>query len=181
MLSEFLDKEIVTSLSTVNPIEVRVMQKVPMTIRGEQKLREELARLLKLRPIITKAIGEARELGDLKENAEYHAAREEQGICEAQIRDIEYKLSVAQIIDIAKIENNGKVIFGSTVTITDLVSDAQSTYQIVGEDEAEIKSGRISVSSPIARGLVGKLVGDDIIISTPSGDKEFEIDKVSYV
>ncbi|MCR9420523.1 transcription elongation factor GreA [Vibrio sp. RM-69-4] len=157
------------------------MEKVPMTVRGEQLLREELDRLLKLRPQITQAIATARELGDLKENAEYHAAREEQGICEAQIRDIEYKLSVAQVIDITKMENTGKVIFGSTVTLIDSDTDEVKRYQIVGEDEAEIKSGRISVSSPIARGLIGKMEGDEVIISTPGGDKDFEIDKVEYL
>ncbi|MDN3698985.1 MULTISPECIES: transcription elongation factor GreA [Vibrio] len=157
------------------------MEKVPMTLRGESKLREELERLLKLRPIISAAIGEARELGDLKENAEYHAAREEQGICEAQIRDIEYKLSVAQIIDVTKMENTGKIIFGTTVTLIDVDTDAEVKYQIVSEDEADIKSGRISVKSPIARGLVGKMEGDEVIISTPGGDKDFEIDKVEYI
>lgn len=157
------------------------MEKVPMTVRGEKLLRDELERLLKLRPKITQAIAEARELGDLKENAEYHAAREEQGICEAQIRDIEYKLSVAQVIDIAKIENTGKVIFGSTVSLIDVDTDEEKRYQIVGDDEAEIKVGRISVSSPIARGLIGKMEGDEVSISTPGGDKVFEIDKVDYL
>ena len=152
-----------------------------MTLRGEQKLREELDTLLKRRPIISAAIAEARELGDLKENAEYHAAREEQGICEAQIRDIEYKLSVAQVIDVTKMDNTGKIIFGSTVTLIDLDTEQESTYQIVGEDEAEIKAGRISVSSPIARGLIGKLEGDEVVISTPGGDKDYEIDKVQYL
>ncbi|PXA71270.1 MULTISPECIES: transcription elongation factor GreA [Vibrio] len=157
------------------------MEKVPMTVRGEKLLRDELERLLKLRPKITQAIAEARELGDLKENAEYHAAREEQGICEAQIRDIEYKLSVAQVIDIAKIENTGKVIFGATVSLIDVDTDEEKRYQIVGDDEAEIKAGRISVSSPIARGLIGKMEGDEVTISTPGGDKVFEIDKVDYL
>jgi transcription elongation factor GreA len=157
------------------------MEKVPMTVRGETQLREELDRLLKLRPKITQAIAEARELGDLKENAEYHAAREEQGICEAQIRDIEYKLSVAQVIDITKIENNGKIIFGATVTLIDVKTDEEKRYQIVGDDEASIKDGRISVSSPIARGLIGKFEGDDVIIVTPGGEKDFEIDKVEYI
>ncbi len=157
------------------------MQKVPMTVRGEQKLREELDALLKRRPQISVAIAEARELGDLKENAEYHAAREEQGICEAQIRDIEYKLSVAQVIDVTKMDNNGKVIFGSTVTVIDLDTEAQSTYQIVGDDEADIKAGLISVSSPIARGLIGKEEGDEVSIATPGGNKDYEIDKVDYL
>ncbi|MFC1234544.1 transcription elongation factor GreA [Vibrio sp. DW001] len=157
------------------------MEKVPMTLRGEKKLREELEILLKRRPLISAAIAEARELGDLKENAEYHAAREEQGICEAQIRDIEYKLSVAQVIDVTKMDNTGKIIFGTTVTLIDLDTEEESTYQIVGEDEANIKAGRISVTSPIARGLIGKLEGDEVIISTPGGDKDYEIDKVLYV
>ncbi|ENM5738560.1 transcription elongation factor GreA [Vibrio mimicus] len=157
------------------------MEKVPMTVRGEKLLREELDRLLKLRPKITEAIAEARELGDLKENAEYHAAREEQGICEAQIRDIEYKLSVAQVIDVTGMDNSGKVIFGSTVTVIDVNTDEEKTYQIVGDDEADIKSGRISVNSPIARGLIGKFEGDEVAIATPGGDKVLEIDRVEYL
>ncbi|KOO13656.1 transcription elongation factor GreA [Vibrio sp. TBV020] len=157
------------------------MEKVPMTLRGEQQLRVELDRLLKLRPQISEAIAEARELGDLKENAEYHAAREEQGICEAQIRDIEYKLSVAQVIDVTKMDNSGKVIFGSTVTLIDCDTEEEKTYQIVGDDEADIKAGRISVSSPIARGLIGKMEGDEVVISTPGGDRDFEIDSVEYI
>ncbi|EPE37825.1 transcription elongation factor [Candidatus Photodesmus katoptron] len=156
------------------------MEKVPMTSRGAQLLRDELRRLLKLRPKISEAIAEARDLGDLKENAEYHAAREEQAICEAQIRDIEYKLSVAQIIDVSKMKNTGKVIFGTTVTLIDIDTNEEKTYQIVGDDEADIKSGRISVSSPIARGLIGKMEGGEVVISTPGGDKDFEINKVLY-
>ncbi|NLS12734.1 transcription elongation factor GreA [Vibrio sp. SM6] len=157
------------------------MEKVPMTVRGEQLLRTELERLLKLRPQISEAIAEARELGDLKENAEYHAAREEQGICEAQIRDIEYKLSVAQVIDVSKMDNSGKVIFGATVTLIDLESDEEKKYQIVGDDEANIKLGLISVSSPMARGLIGKMEGDEVVITTPGGQKDFEIDRVEYL
>lgn len=157
------------------------MEKVPMTVRGEQILREELDALLKRRPLISEAIAEARELGDLKENAEYHAAREEQGICEAQIRDIEYKLSVAQVIDVSKMENTGKIIFGTTVTLIDIDTDKEVKYQIVGDDEADIKQGKISVSSPIARGLIGKFEGDEVMISTPGGDKDFEIASVDYV
>lgn len=157
------------------------MEKVPMTVRGEQKLREELQRLMKRRPIITQAIAEARELGDLKENAEYHAAREEQGICEAQIRDIEYKLSVAQVIDISKITNEGKIIFGATVSLIDCDTDETLTYKIVGDDEADIKQNLISVNSPIARGLIGKEEGDEVSITTPGGIKLFEIDQVEYL
>ena len=157
------------------------MDKVPMTVRGEKKLREELEVLLKRRPIISKAIGEARELGDLKENAEYHAAREDQGICEAQIRDIEYKLSLSHVIDVTKMDNNGKVIFGTTVTLIDINSEEEFIYQIVADDEADIKTGRISVNSPIARGLIGKMEGDETVIQTPGGQKEFEIEKVAYI
>ncbi len=157
------------------------MDKVPMTIRGEKLLRDELDVLLKRRPLISKAIGEARELGDLKENAEYHAAREEQGICEAQIRDIEYKLSVAQVIDVTKMTNTGKVIFGSTVTLVDVDTDDTVKYQIVADDEANIREGRISVNSPIARGLIGKMVEDEVNIQTPGGTKEFEIEAVDYI
>ncbi|UTV27264.1 transcription elongation factor GreA [Photobacterium atrarenae] len=157
------------------------MDKVPMTVRGEKMLREELETLMKRRPIISQAIGEARELGDLKENAEYHAAREEQGICEAQIRDIEYKLSVAQVIDVSKMENTGKVIFGTTVTLIDVDTEEEVQYQIVGDDEADIKAGRISVNSPIARGLIGKMQDDEVMIVTPGGQREFEIAEVAYI
>lgn len=157
------------------------MDKVPMTVRGEQKLRQELEVLMKRRPLISQAIAEARELGDLKENAEYHAAREEQGICEAQIRDIEYKLSVAQVIDVTKMSNSGKVIFGTTVTLLNLDTDEETTYRIVGDDEADFKQNLISVNSPIARGLIGKMEGDEVQISTPGGTKEFEIVEVQYI
>lgn len=157
------------------------MDRIPMTVSGEQKLRAELDRLVKLRPEISKAIAEARELGDLKENAEYHAAREEQGLCEAQIRDIEFKLSNSQVIDVSKIENTGKVIFGTTVTLIDLDTDAEVTYHIVGDDEADIKQNQISVNSPIARGLIGKMEGEEVVIQTPGGAKEFEIDQVEYI
>ena len=157
------------------------MNKVPMTVKGEKLLREELDRLLKRRPEISKAIAEARELGDLKENAEYHSAREEQGICEAQIRDIEYKLSVAQVIDVTKQPKSDKIIFGSTVTLIDVNDDSSVTYCIVGDDESDIKKNLISVNSPIARGLIGKLEGDEVSINTPGGLKEFEIDKVDYI
>ncbi len=152
-----------------------------MTVRGEQKLLKELEVLLKRRPLISQAIAEARELGDLKENAEYHAAREEQGICEAQIRDIEYKLSVAQVIDVTTLTNTGKVIFGTTIKLLDLDSDKEMIYCIVGDDEADIKQNLISVNSPIARGLIGKLAGDEVQITTPGGLKEFEIMDVQYV
>lgn len=152
-----------------------------MTVSGELKLRTELDRLVKLRPEISKAIAEARELGDLKENAEYHAAREEQGLCEAQVRDIEAKLANCQVIDVTKMENTGKVIFGATVTLIDVDSEEEMTYMIVGDDEANIKNNQISVNSPIARGLIGKMEGDEVTIQTPGGAKEFEIDHVEYI
>ena len=135
------------------------MQRVPMTTAGAEALRKELDQLKKVdRPRISAAIAEAREHGDLKENAEYHAAREQQGFCEGRIQDIESKLSNAQIIDITSIQNTGKVIFGVTVTIVDVDSDEEKVYQIVGDDEADIKSGKLSVNSPIARGLILSLI-----------------------
>jgi transcription elongation factor GreA len=158
------------------------MSKVPMTVVGAEQLRKELE-LLKFdrRPKITEAIASARELGDLKENAEYHAAREEQGICEARIRDIEGKLSNAQIIDVTKLENTGRVIFGTTVTILNVDTDAEVKYRIVGDDEADIKQNLISVNSPIARGLIGKNEGDDVSITTPGGLTDYEIVTVEYI
>ncbi|MCE9786191.1 transcription elongation factor GreA [Shewanella chilikensis] len=158
------------------------MNKVPMTLVGAEQLRKELD-ILKFdrRPKITEAIAAARELGDLKENAEYHAAREEQGICEARIRDIEGKLSNAQIIDVTKMPNNGRIIFGSTVTILNLDTDAEVTYRIVGDDEANIKENQISVNSPIARGLIGKNLGDEVNIQTPGGLAEYEVVAVEYI
>ncbi|AZG72468.1 transcription elongation factor GreA [Shewanella livingstonensis] len=158
------------------------MSKVPMTVVGADQLRKELE-LLKFdrRPKITEAIASARELGDLKENAEYHAAREDQGICEARIRDIEGKLSNAQIIDVTKLENTGRVIFGTTVTILNIDTDAEVTYRIVGDDEADIKQNLISVNSPIARGLIGKSEGDEVSITTPGGLTDYEIVTVKYL
>ncbi|MBZ4679739.1 MAG: transcription elongation factor GreA [Shewanella sp.] len=158
------------------------MNKVPMTLVGAEQLRKELD-ILKFdrRPKITEAIAAARELGDLKENAEYHAAREEQGICEARIRDIEGKLSNAQIIDVTKMPNNGRIIFGSTVTILNLDTGAEVTYRIVGDDEANIKENLISVNSPIARGLIGKNLGDEVNIQTPGGLAEYEVVAVEYI
>ncbi len=157
------------------------MEKVPMTARGEQKLREELEALMKRRPLISAAIAEARELGDLKENAEYHAAREQQGFCEGRIQDIEGKLGNAQIIDVSKIPNRGKVIFGVTVTLLNIDTEDEVKYQIVGDDEADIKKNRISVNSPIARGLIGKEVDSEIEISTPGGLVEYEIMAVDHI
>ncbi|QLE86386.1 MULTISPECIES: transcription elongation factor GreA [Shewanella] len=158
------------------------MNKVPMTVVGAEQLRKELDHLkFEKRPQIAEAIGIARELGDLKENAEYHAAREEQGLAEARVRDIEGKLSHAQIIDVTTMENNGRVIFGATVTILNIDTDEEVTYRIVGEDEANIKENLLSVSSPIARGLIGKNLDDEISIVTPGGTNDFEITKVEYI
>ena len=158
------------------------MQKIPMTVRGAQLLREELDYLKnERRPEIIKAIAEAREHGDLKENAEYHAAREQQGFCEGRIQEIESKLGNSQIIDVTKIPNNGKVIFGATVVLFNTNTDEEVTYRLVGDDEADIKNGLISVNSPIARGLVGKEVDDVVNIVTPGGAVEFEIIEVEYV
>ncbi|WIM85523.1 transcription elongation factor GreA [Gallibacterium anatis] len=157
------------------------MQQIPMTVRGANLLREELDYLKNVRrPEIIKAIAEAREHGDLKENAEYHAAREQQGFCEGRIQEIEGKLSNAQIIDITKIANNGRVIFGATVVLVNVETDDEVTYQIVGDDEADIKQGLISVNSPIARGLIGKEVDDNVTITTPGGKVEFDIISVEY-
>lgn len=157
------------------------MQRVPMTVEGAEALREELQRLkTEVRPRIVKAIASAREHGDLKENAEYHAAREEQSFCEGRIAEIESKLSAAQIIDAKAMPHTGKVIFGTTVTIVNVETDEERSYQIVGEDEANIKAGKISVTSPIARGLVGKAEGDVVQITTPGGLVEYEIDKVVH-
>lgn len=158
------------------------MNQIPMTAKGADMLKAELHELKTVRrPQIVKSIAEAREHGDLKENAEYHAAREQQSFCEGRIQDIEGKLSNAQIIDVTKLNNTGKVIFGTTVTVMDLDTDDEITYKIVGDDEADIKNNMISVNSPIARGLIGKSVDDIVNIKTPSGVKEFEIVEVEYI
>ena len=158
------------------------MQQIPMTVRGAELLKEELDFLKNVRrPEIINAIAEAREHGDLKENAEYHAAREQQGFCEGRIQEIEGKLGNAQIIDVTKIPNNGKVIFGATVTLVNTNTDEEVKYRIVGDDEANIKEGLISVNSPIARGLVGKEVDDSVNIKTPGGNIEFDIIEVEYL
>jgi len=157
------------------------MERYPMTVAGHEALRKELERLKHVdRPNIIKAIAEARAHGDLKENAEYHAAREQQGFIEARIKDVEAKLSLAQVIDISKIPNEGKVIFGTTVTLFNLKSEEEVTYQIVGEDEADIDVGKISVNSPIVRGLIGKMEGDEVRVATPGGEVEYEIVAVEY-
>lgn len=158
------------------------MTQYPMTAKGADILRAELEQLKTVkRPEIVHAIAEAREHGDLKENAEYHAAREQQGFCEGRIQDIEAKLSNAQIIDVSKIANNGKVIFGSTVTIVNAETDEEVTYQIVGDDESNIKKNLISINSPIARGLIGKKIDDEISITTPGGVIDYDIIKVEYI
>ncbi|HTF83299.1 MAG TPA: transcription elongation factor GreA [Cellvibrio sp.] len=156
--------------------------KFPMTIQGAEKLRLELEDLKKVqRPRIVQAIAEAREHGDLKENAEYSAAREQQSFCEGRIQEIESKLSNAQIIDVKTIPHTGKVIFGTTVTITNLENDQSMTYQIVGDDEADVKANKISVNSPIARALVGKEEGDVVVVRAPGGDAEYEIETVAHI
>lgn len=158
------------------------MTKYPMTIQGARALEEELHHLSKVvRPKLSQDIGTARELGDLKENAEYHAAREQQGMVEARIRDIEGRLQNAQVIDVAAIPRTGKVIFGTTVEIANVETDERVIYQIVGEDEADIKRGKISVGSPIARALIAKEEGDVVTVRTPSGVVEYEIVEVLHV
>ncbi|MCB1847015.1 MAG: transcription elongation factor GreA [Halieaceae bacterium] len=158
------------------------MNKFPMTLSGEAALREELERLKKIeRPRITKAIAEAREHGDLKENAEYHAAREQQSFNEGRIMEIEGKLGNAQVIDVTTMPKTGKVIFGTTIDLLNLETDATVTYRIVGEDEADVKQNLISIGSPIARALIGKEEGDVVIVRAPGGDIEYEIDKVRYI
>ncbi len=158
------------------------MQKFPMTLEGEKALRTELQQLKTVeRPKVIAAIAEAREHGDLKENAEYHAAREQQGFIEGRIQDIEGKLSNAQVIDIKTIPHSGKVIFGVTVTLINCDTDAEVEYRIVGDDEADIKQNRISVSSPIARALIGKEEGDTVVVQIPNGTVEYEIDQVKHV
>jgi transcription elongation factor GreA len=158
------------------------MNKVPMTVEGAEALRKELERLkTEDRPRITQAIAEAREHGDLKENAEYHAAREQQSFCEGRIQEIEGKLNNAQIINVRDIPPSGKVIFGTTVTIINTETEEKTTYKIVGDDEADIKEGKLSVNSPIARGLIGKEEGDVVEIETPGGKVEFEIEAVEHL
>ncbi len=158
------------------------MSKTPLTVRGADKLREEL-RVLKseTRPKIIAAIAEARAHGDLKENAEYHAAREMQSFAEGRIGEIESKLGNSQVIDVTVMENTGKVIFGTTVTVVDTTSDAESRYQLVGEDEADTKAGLISYNSPIARAMIGKSEGDVVEVRAPGGVRELEIVKVEYI
>ena len=158
------------------------MVQYPMTPNGEKLLRDELSDLTsKQRPAVIADIAEAREHGDLKENAEYHAARERQSFIEGRIQDIEAKLSQMQVIDVTKMENTGKVIFGTTVTLLDVEKDSSVKYQIVGEDEGDIATGKLSVGSPLARAMVGKMVGDEIEVKTPGGFVAYEIEQVEYI
>ena len=157
------------------------MEKHPMTLHGAEKLRAELKELKTVkRPAVVAAIAEAREHGDLKENAEYHAAREQQGFIEGRIKDIEAKLSHAQVIDVAALNAGGKVVFGATVVLLDLNTDQEKTYQIVGVDEADLKHNKISVTSPVARSLIGREEGDEVSLEAPGGTHEFEILEVRY-
>ena len=158
------------------------MQKYPMTVEGEKALREELQQLKTVeRPRVIQDIADAREHGDLKENAEYHAAREQQGFCEGRVQEIEAKLSNSIVIDVMTIPHSGKVIFGVTVSIINCETDEELTYKIVGEDEADVTLGMISVTSPIARALIGKEEGDVVVVKTPGGDVEYEIDEVQHL
>lgn len=158
------------------------MNKFPMTVAGEAALREELERLKKVdRPRITAAIAEAREHGDLKENAEYHAAREQQGFTEGRIQEIESKLAEARVIDVTQIPNTGKVIFGVTVKLLNLETDEQVSWCIVGDDEADVKQRKISISSPVARALIGKEREDVVVVRTPAGEVEYEIEEVLHI
>jgi transcription elongation factor GreA len=153
-----------------------------MTVSGERLLREELDRLKRVeRPRIVAAIADAREHGDLKENAEYHAAREQQSFAEGRIQDIESKLSNAQVIDVTAIAKSGKVIFGVTVDLVNIDTEATVSYRIVGDDEADVKNNLISVSSPIARALIGKEEGDIVVVRAPAGNIEYEIDQVRHI
>lgn len=158
------------------------MNKSPITAQGAQKLREELHELKTVkRPQIIQAIAEARAHGDLKENAEYHAAREQQSFIEGRIVEIDSKLANAEIIEVTKINAGGKIVFGATVDLMNIDTEEQVTYQIVGEDEADIKANLISISSPIARALIGKKEGDIAVVQAPSGKKEYEVLEIKYI
>jgi len=158
------------------------MKTTPMTKQGADALLAELTDLKQnQRPKVVAAIAEAREHGDLKENAEYHAAREQQGFIEGRVQDIEFKLGSAQIIDITTLPQTGKVIFGTTVSIINMDTDEEVTYQIVGDDEADVKKNKISINSPIARALIGKQEGDDALVKAPGGDVDYEITSVQYI
>jgi transcription elongation factor GreA len=152
---------------------------VPMTPQGAQKLRDELARLKEERPKISREIGVAREHGDLKENAEYHAAKDRQGMSEARIKDIEDKLARAEIIDPTKLSGD-RVRFGAFVKVTNLDTDEETSYQIVGADEADVNAGTISVSAPLARALIGKSTGDEVVVNLPAGKRRYEIAEIDF-
>ena len=153
-----------------------------MTVEGAAKLREELTHLKSVvRPSVTRSIAEAREHGDLRENAEYHAAKEQQGFTEGRIQEIEAKLSDAQVIDVTKISPSGKIVFGCTVTLVEQGSDQEVKYKIVGEDEADVKEDTISVLSPMARAMVGKSLGDTVVVKSPDGEREYEVDTVEHL
>ena len=154
----------------------------PMTVEGAAKLRAELTHLKSVvRPSVTRSIAEAREHGDLRENAEYHAAKEQQGFTEGRIQEIEAKLSDAQVIDITKISPSGKIVFGCTVTLLEHDSHQEVRYKIVGEDEADIKEDKISVLSPMARAMVGKSLGDTVVVKSPDGEREYEVETVEHL
>jgi len=154
----------------------------PITLAGAEHLRNELARLKNVeRPLVADAISEARAHGDLKENAEYHAARDQQGLLEARIRHIESVLSNAQVIDISKVHANGKIIFGATIELLNVESDETVVYQIVGDEESDLEHNKISVNSPIARALIGKEEGDEVVVKAPSGDLDYEVLSINYV
>lgn len=158
------------------------MSRVPLTAQGAERLKEELKELKTVkRPAVIEAIAEAREHGDLKENAEYHAAREQQGFIEGRIKELESITSNAQIIDVTKLPQTGKVVFGTTVTLLDVESDEEVTYQIVGDIEADITYNRIAVSSPIARALIAKDEGEEVIVDAPGGQREYVISAVQYL
>ena len=158
------------------------MNKVPMTVEGEARLREELNHLKSVvRPRVIADIAEAREHGDLKENAEYHAAREEQGFTEGRIKEIEGKLADSQVIDVKSMPATGKVVFGTTVTLYNVDTEDTVTYQIVGDDEADVKVKKISYASPIAKAIIGKQEGDEVSVKIPSGEAVYEIEKVEYI
>ena len=153
-----------------------------MTVAGAERLRSELNELKTIqRPKISKAIAEAREHGDLKENAEYHAAREQQSFCEGRITEIEAKLSESEIIDISQIDPAGKVLFGTTVTLYNLDTEESVHYQIVGEDEADVSAGKISVISPIARAVMGRPEGEEVVVKVPAGEVQYEIEKIEHI
>jgi len=155
--------------------------RVPMTKEGAEKLRVELDKLKRMRPVISGMIKEAREHGDLSENAEYHAAKEQQGLAEAKVRDIEAKLSLSHIIDVTQMTNDGKVIFGATVKLMNIDTNEEKRYQIVGENEADLEHGRISYLSPVVRAIIGKFEGDEVEVKTPDGIVIYEVIGVEYI